>query len=34
MRDVVVYPEILKDEFWEDLARGFPEVRYFGVRSG
>ena len=34
MRDVVVYPEILKDKFWEDLARGFPEVRYFGVRSG
>ena len=34
MRDVVVYPEMLKDDFWDDLDRGFPEVVYLGVRRG
>jgi len=26
-----VYPAILKDQFWEDLERGFPEARYLGL---
>ena len=34
MRDAVVYPEMLKDDFWDDLDRGFPEVVYLGVRRG
>ena len=34
MEDETVYPDLLKDEFWEDLAKGFPEVRYLGVRRG
>ena len=34
MRDVVVYPEMLRDDFWDDLDRGFPEVGYLGVRRG
>ncbi len=29
LQDLVVYPEILKqDEFWDDWARGFPQVKY------
>jgi ADP-ribose pyrophosphatase YjhB (NUDIX family) len=31
---MVVYPEMLADEFWEDLARGFPQIRYLGVQTG
>ena len=34
MKDMVVYPDILKDEFWADLAQGFPETRYLGVQVG
>ena len=30
LQGMVVYPEILKDGFWQDLARGFPETRYLG----
>ena len=30
LRDIVVYPQMLRNEFWEDLARGFPEVKYLG----
>ncbi|MEA5597471.1 NUDIX hydrolase [Rivularia sp. UHCC 0363] len=28
--DLVVYPEILQQDFWEDLAAGFPETRHLG----
>lgn len=28
-----VYPPELKDEFWQDLAEGFPETRYLGLQS-
>ena len=28
-----VFPDILKDKFWEDLKNGFPEVRYLGQTS-
>ena len=34
MADLTVYPELLKDEFWEDFGNGFPEVRFLGVRRG
>lgn len=26
-----VFPQILRDEFWDDLAAGFPTTRYLGV---
>jgi 8-oxo-dGTP pyrophosphatase MutT (NUDIX family) len=29
-----VYPEILKDRFWDDQRRGFPEMRYLGTQIG
>lgn len=29
----LVYPEILNEEFWQDLAAGFPEVRYLGLKT-
>ncbi len=34
MQDMVVYPEILKDAFWEDVAQGFPKSRYLGRSDG
>lgn len=30
LQDKVVYPEILKDGFWEDYKEGFVEVKYLG----
>lgn len=33
VQNLVVYPEILKDEFWDDLANGYPETRYLGRSS-
>lgn len=30
---LVVYPEILQQEFWEDLAAGFPETKYLGSHA-
>ncbi len=27
-----VFPAVLKDRFWKDLADGFPEVRYLGLQ--
>ncbi len=30
LRDVLVYPEILRDDFWKDLHEGFDDVRYLG----
>jgi 8-oxo-dGTP diphosphatase len=30
LQDVVVFPEILKDEFWDDYIRGFPTAKYLG----
>lgn len=30
---LVVYPEILKDAFWEDYDRGYPETKYLGRSS-
>ncbi len=34
IKSLVVYPEILKDEFWQDLQDGFPETRYLGTQIG
>jgi ADP-ribose pyrophosphatase YjhB (NUDIX family) len=31
MREIIVYPEVLKDGFWDDLEAGFPSTRYLGV---
>ena len=31
MREIIVYPEVLKDGFWNDLEEGFPSARYLGV---
>lgn len=30
MRDLVVYPEVIQDSFWQDVANGFPETKYLG----
>jgi ADP-ribose pyrophosphatase YjhB (NUDIX family) len=32
VRALTVYPRILRDAFWEDLRRGFPETRYLGLQ--
>ena len=32
MREIIVYPEVLKDVFWDDLEEGFPSARYLGVK--
>lgn len=34
MQEMTIYPEILKDAFWEDAARGFPQTRYLGRQAG
>ena len=30
LQELEVYPEMLKDVFWDDLAQGFPQTRYLG----
>ena len=30
LKDIVVYPEIIKDELWEDYACGFLNTKYLG----
>lgn len=30
---IMVYPEELRDRFWQDLSDGFPTVQYLGLRS-
>lgn len=30
LQDILVFPEMLRDEFWDDLARNFPQTRYLG----
>lgn len=34
LQDVVVFPEILKNDFWSDYAAGFPTVKYLGRQVG
>lgn len=31
LEELVVYPEILKTQFWNDLESGFPKTRYLGL---
>jgi ADP-ribose pyrophosphatase YjhB (NUDIX family) len=33
IQSVVAYPEVLRDEFWTDLATGFPQTRYIGLKT-
>jgi hypothetical protein len=30
IQDITVYPEILKDDFWNDYKQGFPSTKYLG----
>ncbi|HKK54257.1 MAG TPA: NUDIX hydrolase [Patescibacteria group bacterium] len=30
LKDIVVYPEIIKDEFWKDCVVGFSNTKYLG----
>jgi 8-oxo-dGTP pyrophosphatase MutT (NUDIX family) len=30
IQDIIVYPEILKDDFWNDYKEGFPNTKYLG----
>jgi ADP-ribose pyrophosphatase YjhB (NUDIX family) len=32
LQDLIVYPEILKTQFWDDLVTGFPGIRYLGLQ--
>jgi len=31
---MIVFPEILKDEFWDDQAMNFPSTKYLGRHAG
>ena len=33
MIGMTIRPEEIKTTFWDDLARGFPETRYLGLRK-
>jgi len=33
LKDLAVFPEILKEEFWHDRAAGFPATKYLGRQS-
>lgn len=33
LKDVIVFPEILRDEFWDDYAAGFPNTKYIGRQT-
>lgn len=32
LRALDVFPSVLRDTFWQDLERGFPETRYLGLQ--
>jgi 8-oxo-dGTP diphosphatase len=32
LEDLDVFPGVLRDTFWQDLERGFPETRYLGLQ--
>ncbi len=34
LHDLIIYPQILQDAFWDDLAQGFPETKYVGKSIG
>jgi 8-oxo-dGTP diphosphatase len=31
---IAVYPEVLRDGFWDDAVAGFPRTRYLGTQIG
>jgi 8-oxo-dGTP pyrophosphatase MutT (NUDIX family) len=31
LADLEVYPEVLRDRFWDDLEAGFPQMQYLGL---
>lgn len=33
IKNVTVYPEILKEQLWEDYKEGFPEIKFIGVET-
>ncbi len=33
IQEINVYPEILKDNFWDDYIQDFPEVKYLGRQA-
>ena len=33
MRELTIYPSEIKTTFWDDLAAGFPETKYLGLRN-
>jgi ADP-ribose pyrophosphatase YjhB (NUDIX family) len=34
LQNITVFPEVLKDEFWNDRAMNFPAVKYLGRQAG
>ena len=32
LRGLNVYPEIVRNDLWQDLAHGFPAIKYLGYR--
>jgi len=34
LQDIVVFPEVLKDEFWDDRAKNFPVIKYLKRQIG
>ncbi len=34
MEDLTVYPQVLKDDFWDDLGADFPTVKHLGMQYG
>jgi ADP-ribose pyrophosphatase YjhB (NUDIX family) len=33
MKDIIVYPKELRDQFWDDRIKGFLETRYLGRQT-
>jgi 8-oxo-dGTP diphosphatase len=33
LKEMTVYPEILKGQFWHDIESGFPVTRYLGLEK-
>ncbi|HNE04578.1 MAG TPA: NUDIX hydrolase [Anaerolineales bacterium] len=34
IQNIVVFPEILKDQFWDEHAMNFPSIKYLGRQNG
>jgi 8-oxo-dGTP diphosphatase len=34
LKNIIVFPEILKADFWDDNAKGFPSIKYLGRQVG